>query len=434
MSYILIENKGEIHPDALMLMGGTTKRDSKTSIGFYGSGNKYSIATLLKNKVDFKIFSGEKEIKIESKEYDFRGTKLDKIYIDGKETNLTTTMGPDWEVSWMPLREWLSNAIDEGGLNIITSTDSFQGVEGKTRMYIQLIPAIQQVVNDWDNYFTQDRDDIIYQESNDKLFPNTYSDDSLVLFRRGIRCYVDKSLKSLYHYDLTNFEINESRVISNLYEARKTITIFLNNCTNVRVIKNILLNSCKENRFEKSLPWDSYIIPSKFSKEWREAIGDYRIIAHDMSGWFEAEQQNFNCYIVPTDLAKRIRKLYPDVIVYGILDDGQQEVLKREVELDKRKEFLLKECNRFFDEAGYIVEYPIKVIHFEQAEQLGLAENGTIYVSDKVFEMGKRELAVTIIEENEHLKTGYKDCSRAFQQYFINKYISEMEERIAFFL
>ena len=74
------------------------------------------------------------------------------------------------------------------------------------------------------------------------------------------------------------------------------------------------------------------------------------------------------------------------------------------------------------------------MVHFEQAEQLGLAENGTIYVSDKIFEMGKRELAVTIIEENEHLKTGYKDCSRAFQTHFINKFISEMENRIAYFL
>ncbi len=73
-------------------------------------------------------------------------------------------------------------------------------------------------------------------------------------------------------------------------------------------------------------------------------------------------------------------------------------------------------------------------MRFNDYDKLRLAENGTIYVSDKVFDMGKREIAITIIEENEHLKTGYSDETRAFQQYFINKYISEMEERVAFFL
>lgn len=32
--WLLIQNKGEIDPNALVLMGGSTKRDSETSIGF----------------------------------------------------------------------------------------------------------------------------------------------------------------------------------------------------------------------------------------------------------------------------------------------------------------------------------------------------------------------------------------------------------------
>jgi hypothetical protein len=64
MKYLLIENKGEIDVNGLILMGGSTKRDSQTSIGFFGSGNKYAIATLINKGINFKIFSGENEIKI----------------------------------------------------------------------------------------------------------------------------------------------------------------------------------------------------------------------------------------------------------------------------------------------------------------------------------------------------------------------------------
>lgn len=34
MEYLLIENKGEIDINALILMGGSTKRDDNQSIGF----------------------------------------------------------------------------------------------------------------------------------------------------------------------------------------------------------------------------------------------------------------------------------------------------------------------------------------------------------------------------------------------------------------
>lgn len=46
----------------------------------------------------------------------------------------------------------------------------------------------------------------------------------------------------------------------------------------------------------------------------------------------------------------------------------------------------------------------------------------------------KKEIVATIIEENEHLKTGYGDKTKAFQSHFINLYLSEIEERIGYFL
>ena len=147
--WLLIENKGEIDPNALVLMGGSTKRDSETSIGFFGSGNKYSIALLLKAGIEFKIFSGENEILITTEDVNFRDKNFKKILINGKETSLTTDMGPQWDI-WMAVREFVSNAIDETDYNIVSSTEHLSAVAGSTRIYIEHVPEIKKVIDEWD--------------------------------------------------------------------------------------------------------------------------------------------------------------------------------------------------------------------------------------------------------------------------------------------
>ena len=55
--FIKIESKGNIDPQAFVLLGASTKRDDESKIGFFGSGLKYSIAYLLRNNIEFKVFS-----------------------------------------------------------------------------------------------------------------------------------------------------------------------------------------------------------------------------------------------------------------------------------------------------------------------------------------------------------------------------------------
>ena len=77
MNNILIENKNEIDVESLILMGGSSKTKKEGFIGKWGSGWKYAIATLLRNNVNFKVFSGIKEVKIETQTINFRDITLD---------------------------------------------------------------------------------------------------------------------------------------------------------------------------------------------------------------------------------------------------------------------------------------------------------------------------------------------------------------------
>lgn len=67
-NYLEIKSFGEIDIQAFTLIGASIKRGNSAMIGMYGSGNKYSIATLLNQNIDFKVFSGEDEIKFTTKE------------------------------------------------------------------------------------------------------------------------------------------------------------------------------------------------------------------------------------------------------------------------------------------------------------------------------------------------------------------------------
>lgn len=427
MSYLLIENKGELDINSLILMGGTDKRENKNKIGFFGTGNKYTIAGLLRKNINFKIFQGEKEIKINTKVEKFRDVKLDRIIIDNKDTSLTVQMGPDWE-EWFFIRELYQNSIDEGDSNIVPNCESAIGKEGKTRFYIEQTINIQQVIDNWDQYFSNDRIDKLYSNNNGEIFPNIHSDNRLICYKQGIKCTTD-DLTSLYNYNIDTITINESRVAKDEWVLKSNICKLLCSITDVNIIKYILSN-IKQEYIEYFVFFYSYY---KLTNEWRQAIDNHKIIVSEIAGWYLEEQMKYDCYILPNDLCKKIQEQFPEIEIFGLNKDGKT-CAKKEVSLDKRQDFILKECLKFLEEANYRINYPLKVVEFESSDILGLAEDNTIYISIKQFLKGKKEIVATIIEENEHLKTGFSDKTRAFQSHFINLYLSEMEERIGSFL
>lgn len=426
----MIENKGELDVSSLILLGASTKRTDDSKIGFFGSGNKYAIATLIRMGVGFRIFSGDKEIKITTSGINFRGQIFDQIHIDGQPTSLTTDMGPQWE-EWMALREWVSNSLDEGQSNIVTETENVSGKDGYTRFFIEHAAGIRLVIENWNEYFTFDREDIKYENQFGRLYPQTNIDETMVLFRKGIRVYKSEGTTSLYQYDLNGFGINESRIIDNLYSAGCRMIEYLNKMTDVAILRNILRNAFVGNYFEGRLSWKWGV--DKLSQHWRTAIDDHIIVVESVSGYFEDLIRSKDHYLVNAEMAYQIKHSFPDVQVYGINDEGAQLAHKK-IEPTKKMEFLLKECLTFLEDTEYNLANQIEFVEFDRTDVLGQAEHGKILLSPKLFELGKKEIVRTIVEEQEHLRSGFKDCSRAFQNHWINLFISEKEERFGHFL
>src|SRR5207302_1267275 len=100
--------------NAFKLLGASNKRGDSAKIGYFGTGLKYAIAVMLRQGIEFKVFSGTKEIKIGQRNTKFLDSTVAVMTVNGEKTSITLDAGIDWQ-PWFAIREIYSNSIDEGG-------------------------------------------------------------------------------------------------------------------------------------------------------------------------------------------------------------------------------------------------------------------------------------------------------------------------------
>ena len=439
--YILIQNDGEIETNSFELIGASTKRNDSTKIGFFGSGLKYSIAFMMRHKIDFKIYSGLNEVEFSVTPEKLKEQSFDRICINGKPTSYTTTMGPTWEFQWYVLREIYCNAVDEGSCQMIKSTEIVEPSLGKTRIYIELTGDLQKVINDWDAYFSDEREPLfttpssVYTSHLDSKVSSqsikVFSKTNGVLFRKGIKVYEDDKMQ--YDYDCEHVQINEDRSAKYGASLSYGIVSMMAMLVNEKWAISILRDSdCSE--YSALRTTSNY---SSVSERWVELSEQYLLVVKERSGKYaqkisESEKETL---LIPEGFAASLKKAHSEINILGmgkILGDYAMD----EIELTPKMQFLLKEVTAALEEMGYNVPYHVKAAEFKSEKVLGRAdiETKTIFIADKTFEKGRREIALTLMEESEHIKSGAEDETRQFQDHIFSKWLTYMEEKSALFL
>ena len=434
MKTIKITSYGEIDIRAFSKMGASSKRQDDSKIGMFGSGLKYSLAFLLRNKIPFRVFSGYREVKFTTQEDTFRGAIINNIFINGRETDLTTDMGMDWQ-HWFVIREIFCNALDEsdGKIEIKNiNLENAKPIEDYTTFYIQCDEKFTEIINNWHLYFSDKRKDYLYinEDKTDKIF---LGGDSVLIYRKGIRCFYLEKQKSIFSYDMSWIEINESRIIADEWNTKYKICNFLKSINDTSIINTILCNV--NDYWEKTFYWASSF---NFSDEWLQVIGERILVPFENAGFWDEEVKILlkekKCIVLPHEMINGLKNSFGEKVkIIGETEGGKSDA-KILNELTKRQNFLIEEAKSFLNLIEYKIEYPIKVVRFSKSNQLGQAINETILLSEKLFDMGTREIVSTIIEENEHLKTGYFDETRSFQTHLINLLISSFEDKLGKYL
>lgn len=419
--YIKISNQGEIDINSLLLLGATSKRGDNSKIGFFGSGLKYAMAVLLKNNIPFNIFAGEKEIKVSTSKQKFRGVDVSVIKVNNKLTSLTTDMGPDWK-AWFAIRELYCNAIDEGN-HSISIAGSPVGVKGETNIFVKFDYQLAELFTNWNLYFSDKRSDVVVRspEHGTTLFSGNKS--QFIVYRKGVRCYEAKE-KCLYHYDLTWARINESRVLENTWDLQSGLSKVWGKIATREMVADLFNNYA--DTFESGLSW-GYV--SFFNQNWLDVIGGRELMIDSVAGYFVEDlalnREKF--LILPADIVNSLKSYFGNRIrVKGMTDSDATGV---EIPMDKQQAVDCKFAVDFLEKGGIKIEAPIKIYKFTSESKLGEAKDGEIRLSQKVFNMGIREVIATILEENSHLESGAGDKTRSFQEYLMQMVINSISAR-----
>ncbi|NIS10880.1 MAG: hypothetical protein GWN97_02800, partial [Thermoplasmata archaeon] len=195
-------------------MGASTKRDDASKIGMFGTGAKYAIAALLREKVPVEIRTSEtveagqwggidmaqttlKSYRFKTVPVDMRGHLFDQIYLledserKGTPLSFTTEMGGlGWTVEHA-LRELVSNALDEPepAIKVVAGSDRSQHA-GETAVYVGMTPAVADFWNSIDRWFLFRREPVA---SGDGWGVYSRWGPGVRVYRKGVLAYEDPS-------------------------------------------------------------------------------------------------------------------------------------------------------------------------------------------------------------------------------------------------
>jgi len=428
MKYLKISNKGEVEPNAFTLVGASSKRNDETKIGYFGSGTKYALAYFFRNNYEVRIFSGVKEIKFEISEQKFRDETFKVLVVNGKESSITLEMGIQWKL-WQAVREFYSNALDEG-------LDCFEMVEedfetdfntyaDETAIYIKSTPELDDLFFNIDEYFLMNRTPIFETEYG-AIYPKTGA--KARIYRKGIKAY-ETNKNALFDYDLKKLVIDENRLAKYNWQVAEYVWNILYGCQKKEVIRTVLTEYQTKGLIERELD-EGIISPntSLMSTQWIEATEGRQVFPETLGGWLSDEEKLKTDFVgtklYNTLVAKIGDSIKPKSVTFA--EDGKPYT---DAIISDVRAKVLSDSLDFFQDADFVMDYKIKVVDFNNSNVLGsiLKEEKLILLDVQSLDLGIDQTINTLIEEYIHLKFGVYDETRGFQNAIITEFINYMK-------
>lgn len=394
---IVFTNPGEIDIRSISTFGVSVK-EGTNPIGFFGTGLKYAIAVLLRTGHRVTVMSGETVVNFAVSSQEVRGQAFDFVTMaigEEKPTPIgfTTELGKQWEL-WMAYREIACNCKDESGESQYEPY-MVDPKAGHTQIIVQ--------GDEFESIFANSHRFIL---SDEPLFRSgtleVRNRPSLNFFYRGVRV-CDLNVQALYTYnELSKIELTEDRTVKSSWAMMGRIVAGILVSTDKQFLRSVV--TAKEDTFESKLDFHGW--GPKPSAEFIEVVGDciadrmLKVNATALQVWKDATRTEF----APREIT---------------LTSVQQRSMDRALDFCGRIGLQIRDA------------YPIKVVESLGEGVLGLAENGTIFIAERVFHLGgTKQLASALIEEYLHLRHGWADLTRELQSFLFEKLVSVGEELV----
>jgi len=431
--YIKIASEGLLDVNLLKIIGFSTKRGDDTKFGHFGSGSKYALALLFRNKIPFHLFSGKKEILFgtQIQEYYNSGEayQTEVITINGEPTAFSTELGPDWE-PWMILRELISNARDQDPDNAeITLTSEIELSENTTTWYLNvtkhsfMVAELDRTFKD-EPFFHSQRNPI-YEDLYEKGHPTEQS----IVYSKGVRAGNTPKM-ALFHIGGRNIGIDERRIYRSFHESYYGSLL-------MRIKdKNYIYKILDAFNNNESQEWDLFRWGSvtDISLQWQEILSTVNVLPATMESFKQyLDDPSKKTYLVSVDTYKVLEPYLKSSLkssgdkIYKILavqpgDESFWELVNNAIDIIANYD-------------GNIYKWPVKVALFNKENTLGTVDRDEqqIIISEqytRVPTLGTLVSLVSVIfEEFSHGEYHYNDETRRFQTYLLDLLAQAMIEK-----
>lgn len=420
MSIVCFYNSGALDHRAFTMMGLSAK-DNEKAIGFFGTGFKYAIATLLRNECQVEIrVRNEVEHRptcpsmysVHSADYDqcnctreytlytfytkpyrFRDKHVDLIYCLNSSTGLeielpyTMHLGANWQV-WQAYRELYTNCVidEKGGVLMLEEGEVH---DADVCVYVHGADFIR-VHEQHDKYFIPADAIEIGQSYMLRAVEKQPDSDNVVYYKTmytGTR--LDKPTLFTYDY-IDAVTLTEDRTLNDTWGIRGHISNLWVECLPYDALIENLPLVAKDGFYEYGLSYD-YSSPSD---DFKRACG-YLIEHHrPIPLWAHS-------------IYSKSRPFGEQVAKYK-LNKFHKRQLQKAVKVMHHHDMMI-----VIDEIIPCVSLPNDV--------MGMVRDGFIYIAKDCFERGHHMLLGTLYEEYLHQTTGCADGTRKMQNMLIDR-------------
>jgi len=377
-------NPGILDPMSFMVYGLSAK-NKDDAIGQFGTGLKYAIAVMIREKLQISIKTPLAEFTFFEKEITFRDKKFMQIFckeskVGGPDKEIllpfTTDFGKNWDL-WQVYRELSSNCMDEDGVI---------GEEGQTTIYAELD------VNHHDVFMPGHRE--ILHETSDLEIREGESD---FVYYQGIRVY-QLEKPSFYTYNLKKAALTEDRTLQSFGVLHRYIADWCTSSNNLNLIK-WFIHTRPEEYFERNIDFDYLNCTNNITETY---------VNYCLENPVMTEIVNQSALTIGLRKAKTGNK-----IIEKPFTDAQSE------KIEKSLNSLTK--------MGYQIDYQVSLSDHLGVGVLAYADttNEVIWLSSKIIDSSPRELCSAILEEYIHIFYQVGDYTRQMQNILFEEIIKQ---------
>lgn len=425
--YLMIENKGEANIDYLTLLGASAARGKSDKIGQFGTGFCHGVLTCLRNNINPEIYIGNDELLFSVGKKESTFTRISYMF-KGEIEKLSMALefgSMDWDNVQMGLREFVSNAIDNGEDNQykVEIVSSKEAKPGYTRVFLPLVSEVNKFFSELPQLFLQ----FAPNKSDKDIFLNKEGSKGRV-YRKGVFVRETQD-NALFNYNFGDeLKIDECRNLneSTIRQAAGRKLVASDNETITFVLGNIS-QLPKEGFESKFCSWDLYTYSMKVKQQWvdtfKELYGERAVIVSDLAGPLAemAQKKGFKLVNVPSlgwyaALESFNIPTALKICAKDVSSDGKKFTKAPTAALIQR---VVKIWNKI-EKVGLTKgkSFP-KIGQFKQVMDGGSVTMGyydfdtqTIYINEDNLTSKQ-----TILEELAHYITGSTDNSRDFQDF-----------------